>query len=96
MTVCYAFENMTNIINELQRRSVFRVAAAYLAIAWLTLQILDNVKGLLNLPQRVGLYSLVALGIGFPVAMFLAWAYFGSIAVTRIGRRCGPSTLASV
>ena len=51
MTVCYAFESMTDIIYELQRRSVFSVAVAYLAIAWLTLQILDNVKGLLNLPQ---------------------------------------------
>ena len=48
--MCDAFENMTNIINELQRRSVFRVAAVYLALAWLTLQILDTVKGLLRCP----------------------------------------------
>lgn len=66
---------MPGLIVELRRRSVFRVAAAYLALAWLLLQVIDTVIGLVGLPDWVGPFSLVALGIGFPVAIGLAWYY---------------------
>jgi Tol biopolymer transport system component len=66
---------MTGLFQELRRRNVIRVAAAYLALAWLALQVIDTLKGILDLPDWVGLYSLVALFAGFPIAVFLAWAY---------------------
>jgi len=66
---------MATVFDELRRRSVFRIGAAYLAVAWLVLQIIDTVHGLLNLPGWVGLYTLIAMAIGFPIALFLAWAY---------------------
>ena len=60
---------------ELRRRGVFRVAAAYLAIAWLVLQIIDTIAGFITIPDRLGLYLLIGLVAGFPIAVFLAWAY---------------------
>ncbi len=66
---------MSGLFTELRQRNVFRVAAAYLTVAWLLLQIIETVDGLLTLPEWMGLYSLVCLAIGFPIAVFLAWAY---------------------
>ena len=66
---------MAGLIKELRRRSVIRVAAAYLALAWLALQVIDTVKGLLDLPDWVGPLSLAVLAIGFPIAIALAWLY---------------------
>lgn len=60
---------------ELRRRSVIRVAAAYLAIAWLVLQVIDTVAGFITIPDWLGLYLLIGLVVGFPIAVFLAWAY---------------------
>jgi len=54
---------------------VFRVGAAYLAVTWLVLQILDVVRDILVLPDWLGRYTLFALLIGFPFALILAWAY---------------------
>ena len=66
---------MTSLYEKLQRRSVFRVAAAYLALAWLILQVIDTVSGILDVPSWFGRFTLIALAIGFPIAVFLAWAY---------------------
>lgn len=60
---------------ELRRRSVIRVAAAYLAVAWLVLQVIDTVAGFITIPDWLGLYLLIGLVVGFPIAVFLAWAY---------------------
>lgn len=66
---------MAQLFDELQRRSVFRIGAAYLAVAWLFLQLIDVLKDLLNLPDWVGPYSFLALAAGFPIALILAWAF---------------------
>ncbi|MGH8192810.1 MAG: hypothetical protein ACREQ8_00195 [Woeseiaceae bacterium] len=66
---------MAKLFAELQRRNVFRIGAAYLAVAWLLLQIVDVLKDILNLPEWVGPYSILALAAGFPVALALAWAF---------------------
>ncbi len=65
----------SGLFAELRRRNVFRVAAAYLAIAWLVLQIADTLSGFISIPEWLGLYLLVGLVVGFPIAVFLAWAY---------------------
>ena len=66
---------MARLLTELRRRSVLRVAAAYLALAWLALQVIDTVNGLLDLPDWVGPLSLAVLAIGFPISIALAWIY---------------------
>lgn len=60
---------------ELRRRNVFRVGAAYLAGAWLLAQVAGVFAPALNLPEWVTPFVVFMLVLGFPVALFLAWAY---------------------
>ena len=60
---------------ELQRRNVVRVAALYLAASWLILQFVETIDSLLDLPAWSGKLTLLALGLGLPVALGVSWAY---------------------
>jgi adenylate cyclase len=60
---------------ELQRRSVFKVGGAYLATAWLIVQIVGHVGPILEFPFWVPRFVLGILALGFPVALVLAWIY---------------------
>jgi adenylate cyclase len=62
-------------IQELQRRKVFRVAVAYLIVAWLVIQIADTTFDPLQLPEWSQTLVVVLAMIGFPVALVLAWAF---------------------
>jgi len=64
-----------SIINELKRRNVFKVGIAYVVAAWLLLQLTEVLVGLLGLPENAGKYVILLLVIGFPVALFCAWAF---------------------
>lgn len=64
-----------SLYHQLKQRHVLRVGAAYLAVAWLLLQILDVVQDILLLPDWVARYAFFALLIGFPVTLILAWVY---------------------
>lgn len=66
---------MGQFFEELRRRSVFRLGAAYLAVSWLLLQVLDVLRDIFVLPDWVGRFTFFALLIGFPLALILAWAY---------------------
>jgi TolB-like protein/Flp pilus assembly protein TadD/DNA-binding winged helix-turn-helix (wHTH) protein len=60
---------------ELKRRRVFRVLAAYAVFAWLCLQIVDVLSGALPVPDWTLTATTVALGAGFPVAALLSWVF---------------------
>lgn len=62
-------------MSELKRRSVFRVAIVYLAVAWLLLQVVATVAPILELPLWFERAALLLLAIGFPIALILAWAF---------------------
>ena len=64
-----------NFIEELKRRNVFRVAAAYLVAAWVTLQLADIVLENIEAPSWILQVFMLALGLGFPLAMIFAWAF---------------------
>ena len=64
-----------SIINELRRRSVFRVGAAYAVVGWLLLQASDILLGGFGAPDWVFRSFAVLLILGWPLALFLAWAY---------------------
>ena len=66
---------MTRLINELRRRSVFRVAAAYLVAAWLLIQLAALLENSLGLPAWFDAAIIAFLVIGFPIALLLAWAF---------------------
>jgi len=64
---------MGNLFAELKRRHIYRVAAAYAVVAWVLIQLVNNITPMLKLPDWVGTALLVLLLIGFPVALLFAW-----------------------
>ena len=64
-----------SLIAELKRRRVFRVMAGYGVVAFGVLQVVEPIQHALHLSDSVLTYSVVALALGFPVAMVLAWAF---------------------
>ncbi len=64
-----------SIFNELKRRKVFKVGIAYALIAWLVAQILQLVFESFGTPDWAIKTVLVLLAVGFPFALFFAWAY---------------------
>ena len=64
-----------SLFDELKRRNVFRVAIAFVIVAWLVLQVVDILVPMLALPEWVGRLVFLLLLIGFPIALLLAWAF---------------------
>ena len=64
-----------SFLNELKRRNVFRVAIAYIIIAWLLMQIGDTLGPALLLPGWINSALAFFLMLGFPLALFFAWAF---------------------
>ena len=52
-----------------------RVAAAYLIVGWLIMQVVSVMTPALNLPDWVDGFFAVLLIAGFPLALLLAWAF---------------------
>ena len=63
------------LVSELRRRNVFRVALAYILVAWLILQVADTLAPALRLPDWINSAVAFFLVLGFPLAVFFAWAY---------------------
>jgi len=67
--------NISDLVDELKRRRVFRVLIAYAVTAFVIIQIADIVFPALHLPEWTLTLVIVLLGIGFPVVFGLAWAF---------------------
>src|SRR4030088_2929154 len=78
---------MNTFVAELQRRKVYRVAAAYIIAAGFIIQIGSAVFSAWELPNRAFPFGVVFLLIGFPISLILAWAYD----VTPQGIRATPA-----
>ena len=63
------------LIDELKRRNVFRVGAAYVVLAWVVLQVTSTVAPALKLPDWTLTFFTWLGVIGFPFALLLAWAF---------------------
>jgi TolB-like protein len=64
-----------SFFNELKRRNVFKVTIAYIVMAWLVMQVTDVILNNVGAPDWVFRVILLLLGIGFLLAVFLAWVY---------------------
>ena len=64
-----------SLLTELKRRNVFRVAVAYVVIAWVLAQVADLAFDNFGTPEWVGKTVLFILVLGFPLAIFFAWAF---------------------
>src|SRR5437660_2119851 len=78
---------MSNFFEELQRRKVYRVAAAYIIAAGFIIQIGSAVFPAWELPNWSFRLVVVLLRIGFPISLILVWAYD----VTPQGIRATPA-----
>ncbi|GAH11896.1 unnamed protein product, partial [marine sediment metagenome] len=64
-----------SFFEELKRRNVFRVGIAYLISAWVLLQVVDLVLENIQAPDWVMKVFMLAMAVGFPLAVFFAWAF---------------------
>jgi adenylate cyclase len=64
-----------SLVAELQRRSVFKVGAAYLVVGWLVIQVAATVAPQLALPEWAPRLITLCILLGFPVALVLAWVF---------------------
>src|SRR6266487_3318990 len=78
---------MSGFFEELKRRKVYRVAAAYMIAAGGAIQLASAAFPAWELPNWALRLVIVALLMGFPIALILAWAYD----ITAQGVRATPT-----
>jgi TolB-like protein/Tfp pilus assembly protein PilF len=66
---------MGSFVSQLSQRRVYRVAIGYAVAAWLAVQIAATVLPAFHAPEFILPVLIVLLGVGFPVALVLAWAF---------------------
>jgi len=67
--------NPKNILTELKRRNVYKVAIAYFVVAWLLMQVASQIFPFFDIPSWGVRLVVLLLIIGFPIALILAWAF---------------------
>jgi TolB-like protein/Tfp pilus assembly protein PilF len=67
--------NPTKFVTELKRRNVYRAAVAYAVVAWFLTQLTTQVFPFFEIPNSAVRFVVIALAVGFPIAMLLAWLY---------------------
>src|SRR6266581_3791813 len=60
---------------ELKRRNVYRAAVAYGVVAWFLTQVTTQVFPFFEIPNSAIRFVVIALAVGFPIAMSLSWLY---------------------
>src|SRR3954469_940835 len=66
---------MSSFFAELQRRNVYKVAAAYAVVGWLVVQIATQVFPFFEIPNWAVRLTVLAIVVGFPIALVIAWAF---------------------
>jgi len=64
-----------NFFVELKRRNVYKVAVAYAVVGWLLVQVATQVFPFFEIPNWAVRLIVLAIVIGFPVALVIAWAF---------------------
>jgi TolB-like protein/Flp pilus assembly protein TadD len=67
--------NSTKFLTELKRRNVYRAAVAYGVVAWFLTQLTTQIFPFFEVPNSAVRFVVIALAIGFPIAMLLSWLY---------------------
>src|SRR5258708_35171688 len=60
---------------ELKRRNVYRAAVAYGVVAWFLTQLTTQVFPFFEISNSAVRFVVIALAVGFPIAMLLSWLY---------------------
>src|SRR5256714_6431968 len=64
-----------NFFAELKRRNVYKVAVAYAVVGWLLVQVATQVFPFFEIPNWAVRLVVLAIVIGFPIALIVAWAF---------------------
>src|SRR5438552_9651339 len=64
-----------NFFTELKRRNVYKVAVAYAVVGWLLVQVTTQVFPIFEIPNWAARLIVLAIIIGFPIALVIAWAF---------------------
>jgi TolB-like protein len=67
--------NPKAFFGELKRRNVYKVAIAYGVVAWLLMQIASQIFPFFDIPNWAVRLVVLALILGFPIALIIAWAF---------------------
>jgi TolB-like protein/Flp pilus assembly protein TadD len=67
--------NSRSFFAELKRRNVYKVAVAYAVVAWLLIQVATQVFPFFELPNWAVQMVVLAMVIGFPIALVCSWAF---------------------
>ncbi|PYK23027.1 MAG: hypothetical protein DME52_13415 [Verrucomicrobia bacterium] len=67
--------NPKKFFAEVKRRNVYKVAAAYGVVAWLLTEIATQVLPFFEIPNWGVRLIVLAIIIGFPIALVIAWAF---------------------
>jgi TolB-like protein len=64
-----------SLFSELKRRNVLRIAAAYIAVSWLLIQVVETLFPVFGLSDAAIRTVVIVLAIGFIPAVIVAWAF---------------------
>src|ERR1044072_8875751 len=67
--------NPKNFFGELKRRNVYKVAVAYIVAGWALSQGIAQLFPIFDVPEWAIRLIVILIITGFPVAVFLAWAF---------------------
>ena len=67
--------NLKKFFAELKRRKVYTVAVTYAVVGWLLIQVVTQVFPPFEIPNWAERVVIVAIVLGFPVALVFAWIY---------------------
>jgi len=66
---------MKKFLLELRRREVFRTAGLYIGIGWILIEAASVVGPIFDVPDWILQFLVIAIVVGFPVMLVLAWIY---------------------
>jgi TolB-like protein len=66
---------VTYYFDELKRRNVLRVGAAYAVVGWFIIEVVDTLAPRMAMPEWVPGFFIIAVLIGFPIVLLLSWAF---------------------
>jgi hypothetical protein len=66
---------MAQLFENLKRRNVFRVGAAYAIVGWLLVEVASVLLPAFNAPESVFQIFAILVALGFPITLVMAWAF---------------------
>src|ERR1051325_9444207 len=80
-----------SIFAELKRRNVYKVAVAYAVVSWLVVQAASLLFATFEAPPWAMKLFVVAVALGFPIALVLAWAFEITPEGIKLGSTVAPN-----